>query len=293
MSEATFYESDKPIPSFAIIGPANGLKLERRRESAGFHTRRGAREVAAGRARDLAARVSASGPSRSRRSPPSVRLQTATRCSPTPSTTVRVERSSSTPDTHLLMRVERIGHWKHKGDRLEWRTFTDYVDRDGIQVPLHSEAHVEDSSGQHNVISEITKIEFGAVVNADEFTIPEAYRAGFEGWTLQEAESGEPERAVAVSRSGKGRLHHRPPLQHGSVAARGVLRLRGHRGSRRLQRDIRAALGHGRSPTARQARSLRGHDATITRSTPAASGPTCSGGSPCWRRRATSPTIAI
>jgi hypothetical protein len=95
-------------------------------------------------------------------------------------------------DTHLLMRVERIGHWKHKGDRLEWRTFSDYVERNGIRVPLHSEVHVEASSSQYDVISEIANIEFGTAVGPEEFAIPAAFRAGFEEWKLEEQKAEDP-----------------------------------------------------------------------------------------------------
>ena len=107
-------------------------------------------------------------------------------------------------DTHLLMRVERIGHWKLKGDRLEWRTFTEYVDRNGIRVPLHSEVHVEEYASQYNVISEIAKIEFGAAVNADEFTIPAARQAGFEAWKLQEQKAENPLELLTSHDLGKG-----------------------------------------------------------------------------------------
>jgi glyoxylase-like metal-dependent hydrolase (beta-lactamase superfamily II) len=86
--------------------------------------------------------------------------------------------------THLLMRVEHIDHWTHKGDRLEWRTFGDYVDRNGIQIPLRSEAHHEGSSYQFNVRTEITRAEFGVTVDPDELSIPSAYREGLEKWTI-------------------------------------------------------------------------------------------------------------
>jgi len=107
-------------------------------------------------------------------------------------------------DTHLLMRVERIGHWEHKGDRLEWRTFTDYVERDGTKVPLHSEVQTEGSSYQFNVRTEITKAEFGAPVGTDEFSIPAAFRAGLEGWTLHEPEMESPVALLPVHDLGKG-----------------------------------------------------------------------------------------
>ncbi len=107
-------------------------------------------------------------------------------------------------DSHLLMRVERVGHWKHKGDRLEWRTFTNYADRDGMPVPLHSEVHVEDSSTQYNFISEIAKVESGAVVNSEEFTIPAAFRAGWESWKLVEQKPENPDEPLPSHDLGKG-----------------------------------------------------------------------------------------
>jgi glyoxylase-like metal-dependent hydrolase (beta-lactamase superfamily II) len=94
--------------------------------------------------------------------------------------------------THLLTRVERIGHWTHKGDRLEWRTFADYVERDGIHVPLKSEVHVEDASGQHDVTTEISQVAFGPRAKVGQVTIPAAYRAGFEGWKLEAPAADDP-----------------------------------------------------------------------------------------------------
>jgi len=183
-SEVVFYEKDKPIQSFALIGSGNGLRLnggasrpdsipEKQLESAlreeleylPHEYLRQARAEAAG-------------------------LRLLSGSDDDEVLCYSLDNGEGRAlffdvNTHLLMRVERIGHWKHKGDRLEWRSFTNYIDRNGIQVPLHSEVHIEDSSGQHDVVSEITEIEFGAAMNADEFTVPAASRAGFEGWTLQ------------------------------------------------------------------------------------------------------------
>jgi hypothetical protein len=86
--------------------------------------------------------------------------------------------------THLLMRVERIGHWELKGDRLEWRTFADYFDQDGVKVPRRSEVHTEDFASQFDLRTEITQVEFGAVGN-DELSVPEPHRAKLEAWALQ------------------------------------------------------------------------------------------------------------
>lgn len=87
--------------------------------------------------------------------------------------------------SHLLTRVERVGHWEHKGDRLEWRTFSDYTDRSGIRIPTRSECHIEGGSTQHNVITEITSFETGAPIGADDLTVPAASRPGFEHWMLR------------------------------------------------------------------------------------------------------------
>jgi glyoxylase-like metal-dependent hydrolase (beta-lactamase superfamily II) len=106
--------------------------------------------------------------------------------------------------THLLMRVERVDHWKHKGDRLEWRTFSNYVERNGIRIPLRSEAHTEGSSYQYNVRSEITNAEFGSVVGADEFAIPAEFRTGFETWALQRPNAEKPDDPLPSHDLGKG-----------------------------------------------------------------------------------------
>ena len=184
-SEATLTLSDETNPSFAIIGPTNGLVLdagEDRPDSVA------AKELEKSLRQELEllpheylrqARAGAAG----------LRLLSGNEDYEVLCYSLDDGEGRALffdPKTHLLMRVERIGHWKHKGDRLEWRTFADYANRNGIQVPLHSESHIEGGSTQQNVISEIAKIEFGGVVNAEEFAIPAAYRAGFEGWTLQQ-----------------------------------------------------------------------------------------------------------
>jgi len=86
--------------------------------------------------------------------------------------------------TRLLARVERIDHWTMKGDRLEWRTFDEYADRDGIRVPARSEVHRENESTQYDITTEIVDWKPGAEVKADELTIPAAFRTGFETWAL-------------------------------------------------------------------------------------------------------------
>jgi hypothetical protein len=205
-SDVTFYEKDKPdkpIPSFAILGPRNGLRLN---GGASQPDSIPVEELESSLREELEllpheylrqARTGAAG----------LRLLTGSDdydvvCYALDNGEGRALFFDA--GTHLLMRVERIGHWKHKGDRLEWRTFTDYVDRSGIQVPVRSEVHIEDSSGQHNVISEITKIEFGAVINADEFTIPEAYRTGLETWQLVEQKAENPDALLPSHDLGNG-----------------------------------------------------------------------------------------
>jgi len=183
-SETTFFQGDRPITAFAIIGPTNGLRLnggKSRPESIAEN------ELVSSLREELEvlpheylrqARAGAVG----------LRLLAGAKGYDVLTYSLDSGEGRALffdAKTHLLMRVERIGHWKHKGDRLEWRTFSHYADRNGITVPLSSEVHVEDSSTQHNVISEITKIEFGAVASADEFAVPAAFRAGFEGWTLE------------------------------------------------------------------------------------------------------------
>jgi glyoxylase-like metal-dependent hydrolase (beta-lactamase superfamily II) len=106
--------------------------------------------------------------------------------------------------THLLMRVERIDHWKHKGDRLEWRTFGGYTDRSGVRIPIHSEAHVENGSTQQDLITEIVSVEVGGTVNADDFTIPTAYRAGLETWALARSVPENPDEPLPYHDLGKG-----------------------------------------------------------------------------------------
>ncbi len=202
-SEVTQHESDQRLPSFTIVGPANGLALAtgksqpdsipeedletRMREELEILPQEYLRQARAGAA--------------------GLRLLSGSDAYDV--LTYALDNGESRAlfldaNTHLLMRVERIDHWTHKGDRLEWRTFTDYVERNGIQVPLRTEAHNEGSSYQFNVRSEITKAEFGSMVGTEEFSIPEAFRAGFEGWTLQKPKVESPDSLLPVHDLGKG-----------------------------------------------------------------------------------------
>lgn len=202
-TDVMFSENERQLPSFSIVGPANGLKLD-------------------------------GGVSRPD-SIPKEELDKSLRqeLEPLPHEYLRQARAGAAglrlladsddyevlcytlengegralffdAETHLLMRVERVGHWKHKGDRLEWRTFRDYVDRNGIRVPQHSEAHVEESSTQYDIISEISDIQVGAVAKPDEFTIPAAFRAGFEEWTLQTPKAENQDELLPSHDLGKG-----------------------------------------------------------------------------------------
>ncbi len=202
-SEVAQQESGQRLPSFAIVGPANGLAL-----------RTGATRPDSIPAGDLETRL---------REELEILPQEYLRQARAGAAGLRLLSGSDAYDvltytldsgesralfldrnTHLLARVERIDHWTHKGDRLEWRTFTDYVDRNGIKVPQRSEVHTEGSSYQFNARSEITKAEFGSRVGADQFSIPAAFRAGFEGWTLQKPKLGNPDELLPVHDLGKG-----------------------------------------------------------------------------------------
>ncbi len=190
-SEQTFYDKERPIPSFGIVGPVNGLELgggsSRPDSISKEDLETSLREELEILPHEYLrqARAGAAG----------LRLLSGSNDNDVLTYTLDDGEGRAlflARDTHLLMRVERIGHWKHKGDRLEWRTFINYVDRNGIQIPLSSEVHVEDSAGQHNVISEIATIEVGTGVRADELAIPQAYRAGLETWELQEQKAENP-----------------------------------------------------------------------------------------------------
>ena len=199
--EATF-EYDRPLPSFAIVGPVNGIELEagdtkpdsipaarrdeRLREEFEFLPQEFLRQA---RARAASLRLLSGSPDHE------VIHYT-------------LENGQGRAlffdaKSHLLMRVERIDHWEIKGDRLEWRTFAEYADQNGIRLPLRSEVHKEEFSTQNNVITQIAKIEFGAPVKAEEFTIPAAFRAGFEEWVLQSPSATKPDELLPVHDLGK------------------------------------------------------------------------------------------
>ncbi len=202
-TDATFYQGDRPIPSFGIVGPANGLTLTGGRSRPDSMPEK---ELEASLREELEV-LPHEYLRQARAGAASLRLLSGPDAYEVLCYTLdHGEGRALYFDvvTHLLMRVERIGHWKHKGDRLEWRTFTDYFEQDGIKVPRRSEVHIEGSSTQHNVISEIVKIEFGAVMNADEFSIPAAFRAGFEGWTLQTPNAENPDELLPSHDLGKG-----------------------------------------------------------------------------------------
>jgi len=202
-SEVTFYEGDRPIPSFSIVGPANGLRLNGGRSRPDSIP---VEELESSLREELEI-LPQEYLRQARAEAASLRLLSGAKDYEVVAYTLGNGEGRALffdAATHLLVRAERIGHWKHKGDRLEWRTFADYLEQGGVKVPRHSEVHVEGSSTQHNLISEITKIEFGAAVNADQLTIPSAYRAGFEEWTLQKAKAEKPDELLPSHNLGKG-----------------------------------------------------------------------------------------
>jgi len=202
-SEVTFYEGERTLPTFTIIGPANGLRLNGGRSRPDSIPEE---ELDSSLREELEllpheylrqARAGAAG----------LRLLSGADGYEVVCYTLENGEGRALfldAGTHLLTRVERIGHWKHKGDRLEWRTFGEYFDQNGIKVPRRSEAHVEGSSSQHDVITEITKIELGAGAGSDEFTIPGAFRAGFEGWVLQQPKAEDANEPLPYQDLGKG-----------------------------------------------------------------------------------------
>jgi glyoxylase-like metal-dependent hydrolase (beta-lactamase superfamily II) len=201
--EVTFYEEEGPVPSFIMVGPTNGLRLN----GGGSQPDSIPEKELEKSLRDELEVLPHEYLRQARAGAAGLRLLSGPKGYDVVTYTLDNGEGRALffdARTHLLMRVERIDHWKHKGDRLEWRTFTDYVDRGGIRVPLYSELHIEDSSTQHNVISEIAKIEFGAAVSADEFTMPAAYRAGFEGWTLEEPKAVSPDELLPSHDLGEG-----------------------------------------------------------------------------------------
>jgi glyoxylase-like metal-dependent hydrolase (beta-lactamase superfamily II) len=202
-SELTQYESGEKFSSFTIVGERNGLELRtgktrpdsiptgdldtRLREELEILPQEYLRQARAGAAS----------------------LRFLSDCEGYDVLTYTLDSSESRAlyldaKTHLLMRVERIGHWKHKGDRLEWRTYTDYVDRNGIQIPLHSEVHIEGSSYQYNVRTEITKTEFGTPVSTEDLSIPKVFRTGFEDWELQKPNLEDPNAPLPYHYLGNG-----------------------------------------------------------------------------------------
>jgi len=201
-SEVTFYDGDRPIPSFTIVGPTNGLRLNGGRSRpdsiAGEELESSLREELELLPQEYLRQARAGAAS--------LRLLSGSEDYEVVAYTLGSGEGRALffdAGTHLLMRVERIGHWKHKCDRLEWRTFADYFEQNGIKVPRRSEAHIEGSSTQHNFISEVTKIEFGAGVNTGELTIPPPFRAGFEGWTLEKTKAENPNALLPFHDLGK------------------------------------------------------------------------------------------
>jgi len=86
--------------------------------------------------------------------------------------------------THLLHRVENICHRKRKGDRLEWREYTNYQRHDGFLIPMDFRSHAEGGSSQSGEETQIKSIEFGIDIDPSEFKLPVAFAEGFEDWAI-------------------------------------------------------------------------------------------------------------
>ncbi|MCP5066419.1 MAG: MBL fold metallo-hydrolase, partial [bacterium] len=95
--------------------------------------------------------------------------------------------------TDLLHRVENIGHWKLKGDRLEWLEYTEYEERDGYLIAMRSRRHGERYSGQDGEDARIAEIEFNVDIDESEFIVDEKYAEGFEDWSVAAPVVEEPE----------------------------------------------------------------------------------------------------
>lgn len=105
--------------------------------------------------------------------------------------------------THLLSRIENVGHWRHKGDRLEWRSFQSYENRNGAMIPLECTAHIENGSTQITIETRITSFTVDGRVTREKLTIPEAHLAGFEDFAVQAPEMAS-ERLLPVHDLGNG-----------------------------------------------------------------------------------------
>ena len=202
-TEYTFVESLKTTPSFLLVGPSNGMQMDAGSKKPDSVATADLERLTNDelevlpqeylrQARDAAASLRV--------------LDGATGYDVLTYTLDKDESRALYFDakSHLLMRVERIGHWKHKGDRLEWRTFDGYVSRNGIQVPRRSESHVEESAAQHNIVSAIASIDVGVPVKADELTIPAAYREGLESWALAKPAVEDPDAPLPYRDLGNG-----------------------------------------------------------------------------------------
>ena len=201
-SEVT-YTYEKPIPAFTIVGPANGLMLD------GGATQPDTipDSMLATRIREELEIFPQEYLRQAREASASLRLLPGSSEFDVLCYTLDNGQSRALyfeGDTHLLVRVERIDHWQHKGDRLEWRTFGDYFEQDGMKLPRQSEVHVEESSHQYNVQTSLVTFESGAHVKPDEFRIPEAYKAGFENWALQAPPPDSTHEPLPVHDLGKG-----------------------------------------------------------------------------------------
>ncbi len=88
-------------------------------------------------------------------------------------------------ESSLLHRVERIGHWKRKGDRLEWREFRDYQPDEDAQIPRTIIAHEEHGGSKSRLTLHLRKIQLGVEQTDDDFAIPHSHRSAIDRWDLQ------------------------------------------------------------------------------------------------------------
>ncbi len=80
---------------------------------------------------------------------------------------------------HLLQRVEHIGHWKTKGDRLEWVNFSDYEEHGGVQIPREIHSHSEGFSTQSGSAMTLRVIDIGGPIGIEQFALPPSHKDAY------------------------------------------------------------------------------------------------------------------
>jgi glyoxylase-like metal-dependent hydrolase (beta-lactamase superfamily II) len=195
-SETTFFDGDRPIPSFLLVGEANGLRLD------GGGSRPDSlpqAELASSRRDELEilpheylsqARAGAAVSE-------SIRAE-ATRSAQLRLTTVTLE-ASSWMKTHLLKCGVGESALKHRRSA-GWRTFTDYVERNGVQVPrtLRLMSRIAPARRHHRDHGSRRRCS-----ERRELTIA-AFRAAFETWTLQPPKPDNSKELLPVHDLGNG-----------------------------------------------------------------------------------------